>query len=99
MEVQSEEDAVWTYKHIQYYEGFFERVDSQNYISVDGERIPINTFIGCDPATDIDTKESDFSVIMVVGVDVNNNLYVLEYERHRSIPTLGAKDSSGKIID
>jgi len=99
MEVMSAEDAVWTYKHIQYYDGFYERVDSQNYISIDGERIPVNTFSGCDPATDIDTKESDFSVIMVVAVDVNNNLYVLEYERHRSIPTLGAKDSSGKIID
>ena len=99
MEVQSEEDAVWTYKHIKYYEGFFTHEDGINYISLDGERTPVNTFIGCDPATDIDTKESDFSVIMVVAVDVNNNLYVLEYERHRSIPTLGAKDSSNKIID
>jgi hypothetical protein len=36
---------------------------------------------------------------MVVAVDVNNNLYVLEYERHRSIPTLGAKDKQGKMID
>ena len=99
MEVMSAEDAVWTYKHIQYYDGFYERVDSQNYISIDGERVPVNTFIGCDPATDIDTKESDFSVIMVVAVDVNNNLYVLEYERHRSIPTLGAKDKQGKLID
>ena len=99
MEVQSEEDAVWTYKHIKYYEGFYTHEDGVNYISLDGETTPVNTFIGCDPATDIDTKESDFSVILVVAVDVNNNMYVLEYERHRSIPTLGAKDSQGKIID
>lgn len=99
MEVQSEEDAVWTYKHIKYYEGFYIHEDGVNYISIDGEKIPVNTFIGCDPATDIDTKASDFSVIMVVAVDVNNNLYVLEYERHRSIPTLGAKGKDNKIID
>ena len=99
MEVQSEEDAVWTYKHIKYYEGYYIHEDGTNYISIDGKKTPVNTFIGCDPATDIDTKESDFSVIMVVALDINNNLYVLEYERHRSIPTLGAKDSSNKIID
>tara|TARA_R110002051_G_scaffold177353_1_gene247239 strand:- start:23376 stop:24902 length:1527 start_codon:yes stop_codon:yes gene_type:complete len=99
MEVQSEEDSVWTYKHIKYYEGFYTHEDGINYLNIDGEATPVNTFIGCDPATDIDTKESDFSVIMVVAIDINNNLYVLEYERHRSIPTLGAKDSKGKIID
>jgi hypothetical protein len=32
---------------------------------------------------------------LVVAVDVNNNTYVLEYERHRSIPTLGSKYDSG----
>ena len=36
---------------------------------------------------------------MVIAVDANNNRYVLEYERHRSIPTLGAKDVDGNIID
>ena len=50
-------------------------------------------------STDIDTKESDFSVIMVIAVDVNNNRYVLEYERHRSIPTLGTKNVDGSIMD
>jgi hypothetical protein len=35
---------------------------------------------------------------MVVGVDTDNNLFVLEYERHRSIPTVGSKSSNGDII-
>jgi len=38
-------------------------------------------------------------VIMCISVDNNNNLYVLEYERHRSIPTIGAKDVHGNIIN
>ena len=36
---------------------------------------------------------------MVIAVDSNNELYVLEYERHRSIPTIGSKDpSTGEIV-
>lgn len=101
MQVQSEEDSIWTQKHVKYWEGYYEydNEDKISYIIQDGEKIPVNTFIGCDPATDIDTKESDFSVIMVIAVDANNNRYVLEYERHRSIPTLGAKDKDGNIFD
>jgi len=98
MEVQSAEDSVWTHRDIKYWEGFYEHDEGFNYLKIDGERIPVNTFIGCDPATDIDTKESDFSVIMVIAVDINNNLYILEYERHRAIPTIGSKDSKGNFI-
>jgi hypothetical protein len=36
---------------------------------------------------------------MVIAVDVDNNLYVLEYERHRSIPTIGAKRQDGELMD
>ena len=98
MEVMSEEDAMWKRTDIKHWSGFYEHEEGINYIVQDGEKTPIHTFIGCDPATDIDTKESDFSVIMVVGVDTNNNLFVLEYERHRSIPTIGSKASDGNLI-
>ena len=99
MEVQSEEDSVWRRSHVKYWEGYYSHEDGDNYIVCDGEKVPVNTFIGCDPATDIDTKESDYSVIMVIAVDSNNNRRVLEYERHRSIPTIGAKDGEGNILD
>ena len=99
MEVMSEEDAVWTRKHLKYWDGFYEHENGVNFINKDGEQIPVNTFIGCDPATDINTKHSDYSVIMVIAIDVNNELYVLEYERHRSIPTIGSKDlASGEVM-
>ena len=103
MEVMSEEDAVWTRKHIRYWEGYYKNEDDVNYIVIDSgldtQEVPVNIFIGCDPATDIDTKHADYSVIMVIAIDVNNNCYVLEYERHRSIPTIGSKDPrDGTII-
>ena len=95
MQVQSEEDSLWKTSDVKYYDGYVKHEDGINYISIDGNKTPVNVFIGCDPATDIDTKGADYSVILVVAVDVNNNTYVLEYERHRSIPTLGSKYDSG----
>jgi len=101
MEVQSAEDALWTRDHIKYWKGYYDydADENQSFLVVEGERFPVNCFTGCDPATDIDTKESDFSVIMCIAVDNDNNLYVLEYERHRSIPTIGAKNDENEIID
>ena len=101
MEVQNLEDALWTRESVKHWKGRYDydADENQNYIVIGGERVPANTFIGCDPATDIDTKESDFSVIMCIAIDVDNNLYVLEYERHRSIPTLGAKDIHGNLLN
>ena len=99
MEVMSDEDAVWTRHHVKYWDGYYKNENDINYIVKDGEQIPVNVFIGCDPATDIDTKHADFSVIMVIAIDANNELYVLEYERHRSVPTIGSKSpDTGEII-
>ena len=97
MEVQSEEDAIWIRDDIKYWTGYYHYEDNQGHLIINGEQVPVNTFIGCDPATDIDTKESDFSVIMVVAIDPDNNAYVIEYERHRSIPTIGGKSLDGSI--
>ena len=101
MEVQSAEDALWTREHVKNWKGYYDydADENQSYLVIEGERFPVNCFLGCDPATDIDTKESDFSVIMCIAIDSENNLYVLEYERHRSIPTIGAKNAENEIID
>ena len=98
MQVQSEEDAIWRHQDVRPYDGYIKYDEDVgiNYIHLKDENpVPVNCFIGCDPATDIDTKTSDFSVIMVIAVDGNRNVYVLEYERHRSIPTLGSKYDGG----
>ena len=68
MEVQSEDDSVWTRKNIKHWKGHYEYKDGHSYVIKDRQEIPINVFIGCDPATDIDTKTADFSVIMVIGI-------------------------------
>lgn len=93
LEVQNEEEAVWGRKYIKTWDGYYEREGDINYLVINNDRVPVNCFVGCDPATDINTKTSDFSVIMAVAICPQNNAYILEYERHRSIPTVGARDS------
>lgn len=97
LKVQSDENSLWTRKHIKYWDGYYTKTEGVNYLVIDGNLIPVNTFIGCDPATDIETKNSDYSVIQVVAVDKSDNAYVIDYERHRSIPTLGLRDADGEI--
>jgi len=98
LEVQNEEEAVWGRKYIKYWKGYYSHKDGINYLTINGEDVPVNCFAGCDPATDINTKTSDFSVIMAIAVSPENEVYVLEYERHRAIPTVGGRDSQDKLI-
>jgi hypothetical protein len=104
MEVQNEEDSIFSRKHIKYWEGEY-RYDEDGGISyiidkTSGDVRPINVFAGVDPATDSARRDSDFSVIIVVGVDIDNNVYVLDYLRRRSLPVLGIKGDAKKgIVD
>ncbi len=90
MEVQSEEDSVFNSNHIKYYEGHYEFNEEHgvSYIWTEDQYRPINVFIGVDPATDIHRRDSDYSVILAVGVDENNRVYVLDYVRERGIPVM-----------
>jgi len=91
MEVQSAEDSIFSMKHIQYWDGHYKYDDETNisYVVTDGNAIPVNIFAGVDPATDSVRRDSDFSVIMIIGVDENNNIYVIDYIRERGLPVLG----------
>ena len=97
LQVQSSENALWTRNHIKFHNYEYEWHEGQGFLVGDGDYIPVNTFLGCDPATDIETKNSDFSVIMVVAMDQYENIYVLDYERHRSIPTLALRNENGEV--
>ena len=99
LEVENQDIAIFGKKVVRYWNGYYEHSDGINYIVSDGERKPINVFAGCDPATDINTKRADYSVILTIGVDANNNVYVLDYIRRRNIPTLGERGVDGKLLD
>ena len=103
MEVQNEEDSIFNRNHIKYWEGDF-KYDEEGDISFiftkEGDVKPVNVFAGVDPATDSTRRDSDFSVILFVAVDSDNNIYILEYLRYRSIPVLGIPGDNKKgIVD
>ena len=103
MEVQNEEDSIFTREHIKYWDGVFHHDEDSgiNYlITKEGDQFPVNVFAGVDPATDSARRDSDFSVICFVAVSNNNNVYVLDYIRKRSIPVLALHGTSKKgIVD
>ncbi len=103
MEVQNEEDSIFTRNHIKYWEGSY-NYDEESQMSFiytkEGDQIPVSVFAGVDPATDSTRRDSDFSVLLFVGIDGNNNVYVLEYLRKRSLPVLGIPGDAKKgIVD
>ena len=103
MEVQNEEDAIFTRNHIKNWNGDFSH-DEENGVSYvrleNGDTKPISVFAGVDPATDSTRRDSDFSVVLFVGVDSDNNIYVLDYVRKRSLPVLGIPGEGKKgIVD
>ena len=103
MEVQNEDDAIFTRNHIKYWEGDFIHDDETgiSYIHTsDGDVKPVNIFTGVDPATDSTRRDSDFSVLLTLGVDTDNNIYVINYIRKRSLPVLGIPGDPKKgIVD
>jgi len=103
MEVQNEADSIFNRNHIKNWEGTFYRDEDTgiSYIRTDeGDELPINVFVGVDPATDSTRRDSDFSVLLALGVDSNNNCYVLDYLRKRSLPVLGIPGDNKKgIVD
>jgi len=100
IEVQSKDNAIWTRDHIKWHNGQYhwDEKTQQGYLKLGGQDYPVNVFIGCDPATDIDTREADYTVVMAVAIDSDNNAYVLEYERHRAIPTVAQRNTEGEIL-
>ena len=101
MEVQSEEDSIFTRDHVKYWEGQFNKDNDNLFVIPSGDDPkPCNVFVGVDPATDSARRNSDFSVIVAVAVTPDNNLYVLDYVRNRTLPVLGVPGSGQKgIVD
>jgi len=102
MEVQSEEHSIFSREHIKFWDGEF-IYDENTGISavvIDGELKPVTVFSGVDPATDSVRRDADYSVILTIGCDMDNNVYILDIMRARSIPVLGIPGSDKKgIVD
>ena len=86
---------------IQYYSGYYSRDgDIDTMVIRDGElsrRIPVNLFMGVDPASSENIK-ANYTVIMTVAVDADFNIYIVDYFRGQVSPMDGA-DKIFEIAD
>ena len=80
---------VFKKEHIQYYTGMYLEQDGLQFLmkTTGGmkKQIPINVFMGIDPASSENVK-ADYSVIMIIGVDDEFNIYVLDMFRGQVAP-------------
>ena len=103
MEVQSEEDSIFNRDHIKYWDGTFtlDKETGLTFLLPSGDDPkPCNIFVGVDPATDSARRNSDFSVLLTLAVTEDNNVYVIDYVRNRTLPVLGITGTEQKgIVD
>jgi len=94
LEVGNAAIANWNRQSIQFHKHqiLYDEGAKLTYLLVNNDPLLVNCFLGCDPATDIETKESDYSCIVVIAVDINNRRYVLETSRNLAIPTIGQRN-------
>jgi predicted phage terminase large subunit-like protein len=91
-EVVGDEDQLFKEEYINYYKGalLFEdagpvmHLKELKGVKVDEKR-PVNIFMGVDPASST-RQTADFSVVVSVAVDNEDNRFVLPYYRNRATP-------------
>jgi hypothetical protein len=108
-EVIGDEDQLFKPEYLMYWDGYFETKKEngvyEGYLHVterngnklsDEEIIPVNTFLGVDPASSV-SQTADFSVVFPVAYDRHENIYCLPYWRKRATPLDVAEGILSKI--
>ena len=90
-QIVGDEDQLFKGEYIQYHDYKLKTDSEDNHYLTDGtDEIPVNVFMGVDPASSV-RKTADYSVIMPVAVDEDNNRYILQYYRQRATPMILAE--------
>jgi len=97
-EVIGDEDQLFKPEYMQSWDGYLEvkkdqglyecvlHITEQNgYVFPREKVIPVNTFLGVDPASSV-LQTADFSVVFPVAYDKDENIYCLPYWRKRATP-------------
>ena len=101
LQVRSEQSKVWTRQHLSYHNSRFFKHPQTGHtfvITEEGLYIPANFYIGCDPATDINTERADFTCIMVIAYLMNYEVHAMEYFVKKDIRTIGLYAPDGRLI-
>jgi len=78
-------DQLFRPDYIQHWEGEYFRKADDSFVRINDRVIPINVFMGVDPASSTSSR-ADYTVIFAVGIDSELNRYCLQYVRKRMDP-------------
>lgn len=97
---QGNETRIWTKDHYKYHDTVYvwNEKEQQSYLNDHGILFPVNCFLGCDPATDINTVRADFSSILVIAVAADMRIFVLDYVAQKGLKEISLKDENGEIL-
>ena len=91
-EIVGDEDQLFKADDFSYYEGEHFNKKGKNFLKITSldnvecdKIVPINVFTGVDPASSV-KRGADYSVIFNLGVDDEDNRYVLPYYRKHATP-------------
>lgn len=85
-QIVGDEDQLFKESYIKYHDYDYRiNEDGNHYLYKGDKEIPVNIFMGVDPASSI-RKTADYSVIMPIAVDNSMNRYILPYYRKRATP-------------
>jgi hypothetical protein len=100
LQPQGQENRVWTREHYKLHDAVYKWDEErhQGFLTWNDKTFAINTFIGCDPATDIESFNVDDSSFTVVAYDAHRNIYVLEQINEKSLLELALRDAQGNIL-
>tara|TARA_R100000353_G_scaffold4149_1_gene6217 strand:- start:3115 stop:4617 length:1503 start_codon:yes stop_codon:yes gene_type:complete len=83
---QAPDDAPFKPAYIKTYDMSYKRENSENFLEKkNGDLIPIDIYCGIDPASSLNIR-ADFFVIATIGVDKDNNKYIIDIFRKRIDP-------------
>ena len=91
-EIVGDEDQLFKEEYIRYYDGHITHKDNKAYLnfnSINGEKTKevraVNLFMGVDPASST-ARTADYSTIVTIAIDKDENRFVLPYYRNRATP-------------
>lgn len=98
-EIVGDEDQLFRPEYIRYWNGDFLIRQDECFLKIkeiDGKivepyLVPINTFVGVDPASSV-KQTADYSVRFSIGYDIDKNIYCLPYFRQRVTPIALAEE-------
>lgn len=85
-EITGDEEQLFREEDFRYYEGTLEELNKESVLKLStGEVIPVNVYMGIDPASSV-RQTADFATIVVVAIDAKRRWYVIAYFRQRVTP-------------